>query len=65
MDASDFTVDDINNSPGTSSTYMMPTLVTTSLDHDVSESEVLLTVMMIKAKNPMCHVVLIFGSSLF
>ena len=63
MDASDFTVDDINNSPGTSSTYMMPTLVTTSLD--VSESEVLLTVMMIKAKNPMCHVILIFGSSLF
>ena len=62
MDASNFTVDDINNSPGTSSTYM-PTLVTTS--RDVSESEVLLTVMILKAKNPMCHVALIYGSPLF
>ena len=46
MDASDFTVDYINNS-GTSSTYMMPTLVTSL---DVSESEVLLTVMDDKSK---------------
>ena len=42
MDASDFTVDDINNSPGTSSTYMMPTLVTTSLDGSESVLDTLL-----------------------